>query len=100
MTKQPFYGLRAHLRICWPGVSCGLSLAPADVHDLSVAEELLEGVREGWALATGTTGAPHLTERLGEKQRLDLLAPCKSKKREKEPWPRWLVQKRHRIETD
>jgi hypothetical protein len=28
------------------------------------------------------------------------LAPCKkSKKREKEPWPRWLVQKRRRIET-
>jgi hypothetical protein len=33
MTKQTFYGLRAQLRICWPGVSCGLSLAPADVHE-------------------------------------------------------------------
>ena len=47
MTKQTFYGLRAHLRVCWPGVICGLSLAPADAHELSVAEELLEGV-EGW----------------------------------------------------
>ena len=50
MTKQTFYGLKAHLRICWPGVICGLSLAPADAHDLTVAEELLEGIREGWAL--------------------------------------------------
>lgn len=28
-----------------------------------------------------------------------LLAPYKSKKREEKPWPRWLVQKRRRIET-
>jgi hypothetical protein len=27
-----------------------------------------------------------------------LLAPYKPKKKEKEPWPRWLVQKRRRIE--
>jgi hypothetical protein len=30
---------------------------------------------------------------------LSLLAPYKSKKGEKKPWPRWLVQKRRRIET-
>jgi hypothetical protein len=30
---------------------------------------------------------------------LDLLAPYKSKKREKEPWPRFLVRKSRRIET-
>ena len=57
MNKQTFYGLRAHLRVCWPGVIRGLSLAPADIHDLHVAEELLEGV-EGWALGTGTTTVP------------------------------------------
>lgn len=28
-----------------------------------------------------------------------MLAPYKSKKGEKKPWPRWLVQKRRRIET-
>jgi len=28
-----------------------------------------------------------------------LFAPYKSKKREKEPWSRWLIQKRRRIET-
>jgi hypothetical protein len=28
-SKQTFYGLRAHLWVCWPGVICALSLAPA-----------------------------------------------------------------------
>jgi hypothetical protein len=97
MSKQTFYGLRAHLRVCWPGVICGLSLAPADAHELLVAEELLEGAK-GWALGDRNYWSPQLTERLGERG-LDLLAPCKSKKREKEPWPRWLTQKRRRIET-
>lgn len=84
-------------RVCWPGVIVGVSLAPANAHELSVAEELLEGAR-GWALGDRNYWSPQLTKQLGE-QRLDLLAPYKSKKREKEPWPRWLVQKRRRIET-
>ncbi len=98
MAKQTFYGLRAHLRICWPGVITDVSLAPADAHELSVAEELLEGVR-GWALGDRNYWSPRLTERLDEEQGLDLLAPYKSKKREKEPWPGWLTHKRRRIET-
>lgn len=97
MNKQTFYGLRAHLRLCWPGVIVGVSLAPADTHELSVAEELLEGAK-GWALGDRNYWSPRLTERLDE-QGLELLAPYKSKKREKQPWPRWLVQKRRRIET-
>ena len=102
MKKQTFfYGLKAHLWVCWAGVICGfLSLAPADAHDLTVAEELLEGVWEGWILGDRNYWSLHLTERLSEEQGLDLLAPYKSKKREKEPsWPRWLVQKRRRIES-
>jgi hypothetical protein len=98
MSKQTFYGLRAHLRVCWPGVICAVSLAPANVHDLSVAEELLEG-NEGWALGDRNYWSPKLSERLKKTEGLALLAPYKSKKIEKEPWPRWLVQKRRRIET-
>jgi hypothetical protein len=64
---------------------------------LGVAEELLEGAK-GWALGDRNYWSPQLTERLGERG-LDLLAPYKSKKGEKEPWPRWLTQKRRRIET-
>ena len=98
MTKQTFYGMRAHVRICWPGVICGTSLAPANVHELAVAEELLKEAK-GWALGDRNYWSPELTERLKEKG-LHLLAPCKSAKREgKKGWPRWLVNKRRRIET-
>ncbi len=37
-------------------------------------------------------------ERLGD-EGLHLLAPYKSKKRERKSWPHWLTQKRRRIET-
>ena len=42
MNKQTFYGLRAHLRACWEEVIVEVDLAPANVHDLRLAEELLE----------------------------------------------------------
>src|ERR671939_572645 len=50
MNRQTFYGLRAHLRVCWPGVIVEVNLAPANVNDLRLAEELLEDAKEGWAL--------------------------------------------------
>jgi hypothetical protein len=96
--KQTFYGLRAHLRVCWPGVVVGVDLAPANVHDLRMAEELLEGVEEGWVLGDRNYWSPDLAEQF-EAEGVRLLAPYKSKKREEKPWPRWLVQKRRRIET-
>lgn len=97
MNKQTFYGFRAHLRVCWPGVIVEVELAPANVHDLRLAEELLEGA-EGWALGDRNYWSPELAEQFGE-EGLSLLAPYKSKKKEEKPWPRWLVQKRRRIET-
>jgi hypothetical protein len=98
MSKQTFYGLRAHLRVCWPGVIVEMDLAPANIHDLRLAEELLEGAKEeGWVLGDRNYWSPELAERLEEE--LSLLAPYKSKKKEKQRWPRWLVQKRRRIET-
>ena len=99
MAKQTFYGLRAHLRVCWPGVIVAVDLAPANTHDLPMAEELLEDAQGGWALGDRNYWSPELTERLGDEQGLRLLAPYKSRKREKESWSRWLVQKRRRIET-
>ena len=97
MNKQTFYGLRAHLHVAWPGVIVGVDLAPADAHELHLAEEMLEGA-EGWALGDRNYWSPKLAEHL-EERGLRLLAPYKSKKREEKPWPRWLVQKRRRIET-
>jgi Transposase DDE domain len=99
MTKQTFYGLRAHLRVCWPGVIVEMDLAPANVHDLRMAEELLPFEERGWALGDRNYWSPKLAERLGGEGLLRLLTPYKSKKKEKKPWPRWLTQKRRRIET-
>jgi len=48
-AKQTFCGLRAHLRLCWPGVICDARLVPANRHDLIMAEGLLADVH-GWAL--------------------------------------------------
>ncbi len=75
----------------------GVDLAPADAHELRLAEELLQETK-GWALGDRNYWSPELTQRLEDKG-LCLLAPYKSKKREGTPWPRWLVQKRRRIET-
>ena len=44
-AKQTYYGLRAHLRVCWPGVVTDGHLAPVNLHDLTMAEELLVSVR-------------------------------------------------------
>lgn len=100
MNKQTFYGLRAHLRVCWPGVVVSVDLAPANVHDLRVAEELLEGggAEEGWVLGDRNYWSPDLAEQF-KAEGVHLLTPYKSKKREEKPWPHWLVQKRRRIET-
>ena len=49
LAKQTFYGLRAHIRICWPGVIVAVELTPANVHDLTAAEDLAEGL-SGWLL--------------------------------------------------
>jgi hypothetical protein len=83
--------------VCWPGVIVDVDLAPANAHDLRLAEELLENAK-GWALGDRNYWSPDLAERLGD-EGLRLLTPYKSKKKEKERWPRWLVQKRRRIET-
>lgn len=97
LAHQTFFGMRAHLRVCWPGVIVGLHLSPARVHELPVAERLLERA-QGWALGDRNYWSPALNEKLAA-QGLRLLAPFRSAKREKARWPLFLIQKRRRIET-
>lgn len=80
VTRQTFYGFRAHLRGCCPGVIVGLDLAPANMHELLVAETLLDGA-VGWALGDRNYWSPKLAKRL-QNQKLHLLAPYKFSKRE------------------
>ena len=97
VARQKFFGLRAHLRISWPGVITDFELAPANVHELSVAEQLLSGLK-GWALGDRNYWSPKLMERLREHD-LHLLAPFSSRTKEKTRWPTWLAHKRYRVET-
>lgn len=97
MAKQTFYGMRLHLRVCWPGVIVSFNLAPANVHELTVAEQLFDGVA-GHALGDRNYWSPRLAAEL-EAGGLKLLAPYRSAKREKKRWPLLLVQTRRRIET-
>lgn len=100
ISKQTFYGFRAHVRIAWPGVIVASDLAPANVHDLTMVEELTARPNQctGWLLGDRNYWSPEKRRELAERE-VVLLAPEKSRKREKQPWPRSLVHMRRRIET-
>jgi Transposase DDE domain len=97
VARQTFLGLRVHMRITLPGIITDFRLAPANVHDLYVAEELFADVR-GYVLGDRNYWSPELKEK-SLKQGLIWLTPYKSAKREKKPWPRWLSHKRYLIDT-
>jgi DDE family transposase len=97
VAKQTYLGLRAHLRVCWPGVIVEGCLAPAGVSDLAVGTELLAGVA-GWVLADRNYGSSRLAEQLAV-QGGRLLAPPKGVKRSRQRPPPWLVGRRRRVET-
>jgi hypothetical protein len=63
VAKQTSHGLRAHLRVCWPGVIVDGRLAPANLSDLAVAQDLLATVA-GWTLADRSYGSAHLAAQL------------------------------------
>lgn len=97
VARQTFFGLRAHVRMSWPGVITGFNLAPANVHDLDVAKEVLEGA-SGWALADRNYWNLDLMADLRVRG-IFLLTPIKTGRQAKKPWPRWLTHMRYRIET-
>jgi hypothetical protein len=97
-AKQTFYGLRAHLRVCWPGVIVDGRLAPANLHDLVMAEHLLEGVG-GWALGDRAYWSPARAALLAA-QGLGLITPpSRSAKQPLPSLPWWVTPTRRRIET-
>jgi len=97
VARQTYFGLRAHVRLGWPGVVTDFRLAPANIHDTAMAAEMLPGVC-GWVLGDRNYWDPDLRSRLAA-QGLHLLAPFKSRKREPFRYPYWLSWKRYRIET-
>jgi len=97
VARHIYYGLRAHVRLAWPGVLVDCALAPAHLSDTDGAEEILQGVA-GYVLADRNYWKPDLAQRL-KAYGLYLFAPFKSAKHQKQPYPRFLTHMRYRIET-
>jgi hypothetical protein len=97
-SKATFYGFRHHLRISWPGVLTAVSVAPANVPDLEVVPELVEGAT-GQVIGDRNYWDPKLTAALAPAG-IALQAPFK--KRASDPDPvgsQVLTRLRWRIET-
>ena len=97
LAKQTFYGLRAHVRVCYPGVIVALELTPANVHDTAAVEDLTEQFT-GTLLGDRNYWSPKLSSRL-QIQAITLLAPAKSSRSQQPPYPYELTKLRRRIET-
>jgi hypothetical protein len=76
--SKTFYGVRAHLRVCWPGVIGDGHLAPANLHDLAMADDLVAGAH-GWVLGDRSYWSPARAGLLAD-QGVWLLAPSRSVK--------------------
>jgi hypothetical protein len=98
LLKQTFYGFRAHVRVCWPGVITRISVAPANAHELSVVPELVERT-SGLVVGDRNYHSPKTTEELAG-MGVELVAPYSSRKRD--PHPKrsaFLSRLRYRIDT-
>jgi Transposase DDE domain len=99
LLRHTFYGFRMHVRVCWPGVVSGFSVAPANAHELSVVPELLEFSR-GVAVGDRNYWSPETKEELARSMGVELLAPYRSKKRDPNPQRSALLSRlRYRIDT-
>jgi len=96
--KQTFYGLRAYLRVCWSGVICDGHLAPANLHDLALVDDLLADAH-GWALGDRAYWSPARARLLADQGVWLLAPPSRSAKRPGLRLPGRLVQAHRRIET-
>src|SRR5215218_3402272 len=95
---QTFSGLRAPIRIGWPGVVAAASLTPANADEMAVAEADRVDAAGGWLLGDRTYWRPQAAERLRERG-LTVLAPYRWASRDPHPWPQWRTDMRRRIET-
>lgn len=97
-SRATIYGFRHHLRISAPGVVTALSVAPANVHDLALVPELVEGAA-GQVLGDRNYWDPRLTADLASAG-IALLAPFKKRATDPDPvGSRVLGRVRWRIET-
>ena len=98
LGRQTGYGFGVHLHLNWPGLITRMTLAPANVHELSVVPQLAVGTQKV-LLGDRNSWSPRLAEELLQEE-VTLLTSFGSRKRD--PWPRWssiLSRLRYRIDT-
>ncbi len=97
-SRAPFYGFRAHFRVCWPGVVTAISLAPANVAEPDLVPELAAGAA-GVLLGDRNYWNPRLRAELAPAG-LALTAPFRKRSRDPDPaGSHRLNRLRWRIET-
>lgn len=97
--RQTFYGFRLHMAVKWPGVPFRASLAPANVSELEVLPQLVEG-SPSITIGDANYWSPVLREEL-RTMGIQLLTPFKHKSKDPAPkhLQRFLSHVRYRIET-
>ncbi len=98
LSRQTFYGFRVHVHLSWPGVITRFTVAPANVHELSIVPQLAAGTR-GVLVGDRNYWSPRLREQL-LREGVTLQAPYSSRKRDPRPrWSAFLSRLRYRIDT-
>ncbi len=98
VLKQTFYGFRVHVRLCWPGLISRFSVAPANVHELSVLPELVE---RSWGVVVADRNywSALVREQLAGRG-VELAASYQTKKHDPDPQrSAFLSRFRYRIDT-
>ncbi len=97
-SRTAFYGLRCHLRVCWPGVVTAISRAPANVAEPDLVPELTTATT-GLLLGDRNYWHPRLRDDLASTG-VALLAPFRKRSRDPDPvGSRRITRLRWRIET-
>jgi hypothetical protein len=97
-SRATYYGVRHHLRVCWPGVVAAVSVAPANAPDVEVVPELVEGAA-GLVVGDRAYWHPGLAAELAPAG-VALLAPFRKRSRDPNPArSRVLARVRRLIET-
>lgn len=63
VARQTFFGLRTHLRVCWPGVIVDQRLVAANIHEVPVAVDMLSKA-QGFVLADRNYWNPEVFEEM------------------------------------
>jgi hypothetical protein len=97
-SRSFFYGLRVHLRVQWPGIVTGVSVAPANRSDLDLAPEVVDHLT-GVVLGDRNYWDPRLSAELAE-EGITLLAPYRHRAEDPTPVGSHLLNRvRRQIET-